>query len=94
MHRATDRTPEADPSVPGFRDDPLSSEYVPVMDADRSAQLECFRRMTPERRWKAAMDLYWSMRRLKQAFVRQQHPEWSEEQVGEEVKKAFMHARD
>ena len=50
--------------------------------------------MTPAERWKAACDLYWSARRLKTAYVRQQHPEWSEEQVALEVKRAFMHVRD
>jgi hypothetical protein len=64
------------------------------MDAARARQLEVFREMTPEQRWHAARALYWSMRRLKAAFVRQSHPEWSDTQVDAEVKRAFMHVRD
>lgn len=57
-------------------------------------QRERFRAMTPAERWQAAHALYWSARRLKAAFIRQQHPDWSEEQIEEAVKEAFMYARD
>jgi len=50
--------------------------------------------MTPGERWVAARDLYWSMRRLKEAFIRQQHPEWSNDQVAAAVREAFSHVRD
>jgi len=64
------------------------------MDRARQLQLERFRSMTHEERWRAAHRLYWSARRLKAAFIRQQHPEWSDERVEDEVKKAFRYARD
>ncbi|MGD0814936.1 MAG: hypothetical protein ABSA83_15130 [Verrucomicrobiota bacterium] len=56
-------------------------------------QIEAFRRMTPEQRWRAAHRLYWTMRRHKAAFLRSQHPEWPEQKVEEEVRQIFCHAR-
>jgi len=60
----------------------------------REVQLARFRRMTPGERWIAARDLYWSVRRLKEAFIRQQHPTWSNDQVAAAVREAFSHVRD
>ncbi|MGB5810414.1 MAG: hypothetical protein WBG86_07790 [Polyangiales bacterium] len=60
----------------------------------REAQIARFRQMTPGERWVAARDLYWSVRRLKEAFVRQQHPDWSDHQVAAAVRDAFSHVRD
>ncbi|MBM3288581.1 MAG: hypothetical protein FJY92_00370 [Candidatus Hydrogenedentes bacterium] len=37
--------------------------------------------MTPAQRLEAAARLYWGARELKAAWLRQQHPEWAEEQV-------------
>ena len=56
-------------------------------------QLEVFRRMTPEQRWRAAHRLYWTLRRHKAAYLRDRHPEWSEEQVEQETRRSFLHAR-
>src|SRR5438552_17469234 len=56
-------------------------------------QIQIFRRMTPEQRWRAAHRLYWTMRRHKCAFVQSQHPHWSEQQVMDEVRRIFSHAR-
>ncbi|MBW2223489.1 MAG: hypothetical protein JRF54_04580 [Deltaproteobacteria bacterium] len=60
----------------------------------REAQIARFREMTPGERWGAARDLYWSMRRFKEAFIRQQHPEWSDDRVAAAVSEAFLHVRD
>lgn len=59
----------------------------------REKQLERFREMTPAERWKAAHRLYWSARRLKAAYIRKLHPEWTEQEVEDAVREAFMHAR-
>jgi hypothetical protein len=59
-----------------------------------SQQRERFRQMTPEERWQAAMRLYWSMRKLKAAHIRAQHPEWSDDEIDAEVKRAFSNVRD
>jgi len=56
-------------------------------------QLAVLRRMTPEQRWRAANYLYWTVRHNKAAFLQQQHPEWSAEQVAYEVRRIFLYAR-
>jgi hypothetical protein len=45
-------------------------------------QLALFRRMTPGRRLSLAEQLYWSARELKAAWLRSQHPDWTEEEIG------------
>jgi hypothetical protein len=57
------------------------------------AQIAVFRRMTPEQRWRAAHQLYWTMRRHKTAFIQNQHPDWPEERVEAEVREIFSRAR-
>jgi hypothetical protein len=56
-------------------------------------QIAILRRMTPGQRWDAAHRLYWTMRRHKAAFLQSQHPDWTEQQVTEEVRRIFSHAR-
>ena len=56
-------------------------------------QIEVLRRMTPEQRWRAARQLYWTLRRHKAAFLHELHPEWSDEQVERETRRIFLHAR-
>jgi hypothetical protein len=57
-----------------------------------SQQIEALRRMTPEQRWTAARQLYWTVRRHKAAFLQSQHSEWSDDRVQEEVRRIFLHA--
>jgi hypothetical protein len=52
-------------------------------DRPDPAQIEVLRRMTPEQRWRAARQLYWSLRRHKAAFLRAHYPEWSDERVAQ-----------
>jgi hypothetical protein len=76
---------------------------VLISDADRfrslareessPEQIAMLRRMTPGQRWDAAHRLYWTMRRHKAAFLQSQHPDWTEQQVTEEVRRIFSHAR-
>lgn len=56
-------------------------------------QTEVLRRMTPGQKLHAALRLYWSARQLKAAWIRQRHPDWTDEQVEQAVKEAFTHAR-
>jgi hypothetical protein len=56
-------------------------------------QIEVFRRMTPEQRWRAAHRLYWTARRHKAAFLRSLHPDWPGERVEGEVRRTFANAR-
>lgn len=63
------------------------------MAADLSPEyVETLRRMTGQQKWKTAFALYWGARKIKAAALRQQHPEWSEEQVQLRVKEIFLHA--
>jgi hypothetical protein len=56
-------------------------------------QLAILRLLTPEQRWQAAHRLYWTMRRHKAAFLKSEHPTWSAQQIEEEVRRIFIHAR-
>lgn len=53
---------------------------------------QILRKMTPEQKLNAASALYFSARQFKAAWIRQQNPEWSEEQIQQEVKDIFMRA--
>ncbi len=53
---------------------------------------EALRRMTGAQKVRAAFGLYWTARKIKAARLRQQHPDWTEEQVQQRVKEIFMHA--
>jgi hypothetical protein len=57
----------------------LTPEYVATL-----------RRMTGAQKLRAASALYWFARRLKAAAIREQHPEWSEEQVQRRVREIFL----
>jgi hypothetical protein len=59
----------------------LTPEYV-----------ETLRRLSGVEKLKAASALYWAARRLKTAAVRQEHPEWTEEQILLRVNEIFLHA--
>jgi hypothetical protein len=56
-------------------------------------QIEIYRRMTPGRRLEVAEQLYWSARRMKAAWLKHLHADWTEEQVEAEVARNFSHAR-
>jgi hypothetical protein len=51
-------------------------------------------KLTPAAKLRAAMRLYWSARRLKAAAFRQQHPEYTPEQVEQATRETFRYARD
>lgn len=56
-------------------------------------QIAVLRAMTPEQRVIAGRQLYWTVRRHKEAFLRSQHPDWSEERLKQEVREIFLRAR-
>ena len=65
-----------------------------MQDEDYSEEhLRILRAMTPEQKILAAEKLYWTAREFKAAGVRWLHPDWTEEQVQEEVRRVFMYAR-
>ncbi len=56
-------------------------------------QERALRRLSPEARYRAARDMYWTLRRHKRAFLRSLHPEWSDAELEAEVRRIFLHAR-
>lgn len=59
----------------------------------RERQLEVFRRMSPAQRLNAAARLYWSARELKEAALRAAHQGWTEAQIQQAVRDAFLFHR-
>jgi hypothetical protein len=51
------------------------------------------RAMTPAQKLKAMERLYWTARSLKAAWLRQQHPDWNEDEVQRKVREIFLNAR-
>lgn len=58
----------------------LTPEYIATL-----------RRLTGAQKLRTAFQLYWGARKVKAAHLRQQHPDWNEEQVQQRVKEIFMH---
>ena len=55
-------------------------------------EIRILRAMSPEQKLKAMEDMYWAARALKAAWLRSQHPNWSEEEIQREVRAIFMKA--
>ncbi len=64
------------------------------MPGDGDVQVERLRQMSYAERWRAAKALDASARRLKAAYLRQLHPDWTEAELQREVRRAFMYVRD
>ncbi len=56
-------------------------------------QVKLLRAMTLERRAQLALGFIRSMRRLKAAVLRQQHPAWSEDEIAAELRRIVRNAR-
>jgi hypothetical protein len=55
-------------------------------------QTAVLRAMTMEQRWRVAQSLYASAREWKACVLRSLHPEWSEVEIREAVRRSFLHA--
>lgn len=55
-------------------------------------QKQIFQAMKPEDRLKAASDLYACARKMKEAGLRFQHPEWSDEEIEQKMREIFLYA--
>lgn len=55
---------------------------------------EVLKRLGPAGNLRAAEKLYFTARRLKEAAIRNQHPEWTDAEVKEELNEVFWNARD
>lgn len=63
------------------------------MDERPSAEyLAALRRLSGAQRLRTAAALYWGARKLKAAALRDQHPDWTEEEVERRVKEIFLYA--
>jgi hypothetical protein len=54
-------------------------------------QLVILQGMEPSGRWRVAAALYAEARAWKASALRALHPDWSEDQVEQTVRKAFLH---
>jgi hypothetical protein len=65
---------------------------VDAMDRPSPEQIARYRAMTPEERLQESFRLYWSARRLREAHERSLHPDWTDDQVRDHVRKIFLRA--
>ena len=56
-------------------------------------QVKIYRAMPPAKRLAIAHNLYVTARQLKEAGLRDSHPDWSDEQIHSEVRRIFLYAR-
>jgi len=56
--------------------------------------IKILKKMSPQQKLEASLNLYYSARKLKAAWLRQTHTEWSEEQIEQAVTEAFTNARN
>ena len=56
------------------------------------AQIEALRRMTPSQRLEIGMSFIESMRELRGSVLRQEHPDWTEEQIARALREFVLHA--
>ena len=54
-------------------------------------ETEIVRAMTPEQKLKVSFGLYRTAWRLKEAYMRKVHPDWSEEQIRTAMREAFLY---
>ena len=75
-----------------LRDAP--ARRTPLADEQPSPeQIAIYRSMTPGRRLEVAEQLYWMARRMKWAWIRSLHLDWTDAQVENEVTRIFSNAR-
>jgi len=62
-----------------------------MMNAEERKILQA---MSPAQKLRAAERLYYSARQLKEAALRAQHPDWTDEAIRKAVRDIFLYARD
>ena len=55
-------------------------------------QTQVIRAMTMENRWRVAHSLYATAREWKACALRALHPDWSDVEIREAVRRSFLHA--
>jgi hypothetical protein len=56
-------------------------------------QKRSYQKMTPEQKLKLLNNIQVSARKLKAAGLREQHPDWTEEEIRQKIRKIFLYAR-
>ena len=56
------------------------------------AQIEAYRRMTPQDKFRAFGRLYRQARAMKMSWLRHSHPDWTEDEVVAETRRIFLNA--
>jgi hypothetical protein len=65
-----------------------------LADKQRSPeQVAVLRRMTPEQKWNIVEQMYWRGRSGKKAALLREHPDWSENQAEQEVRRILLSDR-
>jgi hypothetical protein len=62
------------------------------VDGPSPEQIARYRAMTPAERMREAQRLYWSARRLREAYERSLHPDWSDREISDHVRRIFLRA--
>lgn len=52
-----------------------------------------FKNMSAEKKLLLSMQLYYSAKELKRAWLKQQHKDWTEEKIENKLKEIFFYAR-
>jgi len=60
---------------------------------DASQTKKIYQAMTPEQKIKIVFDLYHSARELKRAYLKELHPDWSENKIQKKFREIFLYAR-
>jgi len=63
------------------------------MEEMHPEQVKAYKKMTPAQRLAIAAQLWHEARQLKSAYLKQQHPDWSDEKIKETVREIFLYAR-
>ena len=63
------------------------------MSSGSDIQKKIFQAMTPEKKLRLSLDLNFSSRRLKAAFLKTRYPEWTDKQIEDKVREIFLYAR-
>jgi len=58
-----------------------------------NAQYEILKKMSPQQKLEASMNLYYSAKEIKAAWLGQLHSGWSDEKIKRTVREAFANAR-
>jgi hypothetical protein len=62
------------------------------VDRPSPEQLARYRAMTPGERLRQSDRLYWSARRLREAHERALHPDWTDDEILDHVRRLFLRA--